>query len=431
MSDTFIIVKPLRALGLTGLLLFLSHGQASPATDLYTAAVNAVQEEYFGWSNKNLSLLVGAYAAHLEERCHFRANHCSYKIGREVLKDLFKAFGDEHTYIRDPEESRYMLEATQNRPVFRTGLKLVAIEGGLLVASVKPNSPAAKAGVQRLDLLTQVNGQATGKQQGKKMPIGVKEFVRLERAKQNIRVSVQRNSQSDIQKIELQATKLNAQDEPSLEWHGTDDKIAVIQYPSFLGHNNAQLFLQQVEHANQVGARALVIDLRFNGGGSLAQCVAAASIFGPTVYRAYKKSDTIIITGENGKDTQIFTKQESPDLDELSTKRVWTKPAAVLVGPNTASCAEVFGFFAHKAGVPLFGQETRGVANSGVHFHTLPDGGTVSVTTMRAFDKDQNPLPPKLQPTLNTPVHTAKTHHLGLDFTLETALNSFKLAQKR
>lgn len=429
MFDTFIIVKPLRTLGLTGLLCLLPSSHASPATDLYTSAVNAVQEEYFGWSQKNLSLLIGAYAAHLEERCRFNVNHCSYKVGREVLKDLFKAFGDEHTYIRDPEESRYMLEVTQNRPVFRTGLRLVAVEGGLLVSAVKPDSPAAQLGIQRLDLITEVNGQATGKKQGKAMPIGIKEFIRLERAKQNIRVVVQRINHADM-KLNLTAVKLQAQDEPSLEWHGIDDKIAVIQYPSFLGYNNAKLFLKQIKTAEQAGARALVIDLRFNGGGTLTQCVAAASIFGPTVYRAHKKSESVIITGEQGQDAQIFTKQESPNLTELSTERIWTRPAAVLIGPHTASCAEVFSFFAQKAGVPLFGQETRGVANSGVHFHSLPDGGMISVTTMRAFDKDQKPLPPKLQPTLNIPMYLADSDAVGLDIALHTAIHSFQLARR-
>lgn len=402
------------ALLLVGLLS--GFAAASPATDLYVAATVTVKDEYFGWADKNFSVLVGEYAQKLQQACAPQGEQCDYDTGRKVLGDLFTAFGDAHTNVRDAEGAERLREVTQDMAVQRTGVRTVRVEGGLLVVTVMPGSPAQQAGVRRLDLLTEVEGQAAGKRGGENAPIGPNDFVRLERAGRPFTVTLRRAGQPD-RVLQLQTALLKARDEPTLSWTGPDGKTALIDYPSFLSRDAAALFLRRVQEAQAGGADALVIDLRFNGGGSLVQCVAAASIFGPVVYGTQFRVGGYTYTGLRGQDAPYLSTLYAPP-DE----KVWNKPAAILVGPNTASCAEVFSFFAQRTGVKVIGEATKGVGNSGVYFRDLPDGGVLSVTVLRAFDRDGEPLPDHVTPNVSAPTDIALLASLGTDTTLQAAL---------
>ena len=103
---------------------------------------------------------------------------------------------------------------------------------------------------------------------------------------------------------------------------------------------------------------------------------------------------------------------------------LWHGPAAILMDENTASCAEVFGYFAHRAGALLVGQPTKGVMNSGVTFFPLPDQGVMSVTMLRAYDLAGNPLPDHLQPDLDVPADLMVLTAQGQDTALVAALGA-------
>ncbi|MFC5848072.1 S41 family peptidase [Deinococcus petrolearius] len=410
---------PRRALLLALLSLPLAGGAlASPATDLYSAATRAVNDSYYGWATQNFSVLAGEYAQKLSERCAPQGEACDYATGRAVLGDLFGAFGDDHTNVRDPEGAERLREVSQNLAVQRTGLRTVRAEGGLLVVSVTPGSPAERAGLRRFDLLSSVRGQAAGKREGQNAPVGPNDFVRLERAGAPIEVTVGRAGAPE-RTLVLTTARLQARDVPTLSWMGADGKVAVVDFPTFLPDDAARQFLARVREAQAAGARALVVDLRYNGGGSLNQCVAAASIYGPVVYKTQFKVGGFTYTGLNG--------EEGRYLDTLFAgpgEKVWTGPAAVLVGPNTASCAEVFSVYAQRAGAHVVGETTRGVGNSGVVFRNLPDGGVLAVTVLRAYGRDDQPLPERVTPDLAAATDTAALTTRGEDTVLKVALGT-------
>ncbi len=409
--------EPRRALLLALLALPLAGGaHASPATDLYSAATRAVNDSYYGWATRNFSLLAGEYAQKLSERCAPQGDACDYATGRAVLGDLFGAFGDDHTNVRDPEGAERLREISQNLAVQRTGLRTVRAEGGLLVVSVTPGSPAERAGLRRFDLLGTVGGQAAGRQGGQNAPVGPNDFVRLERAGAPIELTVQRAGAPE-QTLTLTPARLQARDVPTLSWAGADGKVAVIDFPTFLPDDSARQFLARVREAQAAGARALVVDLRYNGGGSLNQCVAAASIYGPVIYKTQFRVGGYTYTGLDGEeDRYLDTLFAAPD------QRVWTGPSAVLVGPNTASCAEVFSVYAQRAGARVVGETTRGVGNSGVVFQNLPDGGVLAVTVLRAYGRDDQPLPERVTPDLAAPSDLNALTMRGEDTVLNAAL---------
>ncbi|GAA5514375.1 carboxy-terminal processing protease CtpA [Deinococcus carri] len=406
-----------RALALA-LLATLSAG-ASPATDLFDAATRAVQSEYYGWSTVDRVQLASRYAAVLAQTCAPQGDACDYATGRTVLGDMLRELGDDHTNVRDAEGAERLAEISQNRAVNRTGVRVARVVGGLLVVSVLAGSPAEQMGLHRFDLFTSVNGEAAGKDgAGQNLPLGPNEFIRLERAGTPLRVTLRQPGQPE-REVTLPTARLQARDEPTLGWAGPGGKTAVIDFPSFLPENSAALFLKRVAEAREAGAGALIVDLRYNGGGSLNQCVAAASAFAPVLYKTRWQGGSYAYGGLRGEEVlPLLARAASPDW------ALWRGPLAVLVGPNTASCAEVFSYYAHRAGATLVGEKTRGVGNSGVIFEGLPDGGVLSVTVLRAYTDADEPLPAALTPDVAAPTDITALTAEGRDTTLQAALSA-------
>ncbi|MDV6374964.1 S41 family peptidase [Deinococcus arenicola] len=410
---------------LAALLLALPAAAASPASDLFDSATRQVTREYYGWSISDLKTLSEKYDALLRVRCSDQGDACSYDTGREVLTDLFKEFGDAHTNVRDPEGAERLREVTQDMAVERTGARLARVEGGLLVVTVMPGSPAEADGLRVFDLVTTVNGEAAGKRGGENAPIGPNEFVRLERAGKPISVTVKRPASPELS-LSLGTRQLLARDVPTLSWAGADGKVAVIAYPTFLPRDASELFLARLKEAQAAGARELIVDLRYNGGGSLTECVAAASVFAPVEYKSQTRYNgrlsSYSFTGVNGTRGNFLNMKTIPP-----GSAVWKGPTAILVGPGTASCAEVFTYYAQRAGAIAVGEKTRGVGNSGVMFDPLPDGGVVSVTVLRAFNEKGEPLPDSITPDVLAPGDIAALTGQGRDVTLEAALRALEM----
>nr|WP_184025124.1 S41 family peptidase [Deinococcus budaensis] len=393
--------------------------QASPASDLFGAATRAVETRYFGWSTADRAALSGKYAAVLEERCAPQGDACDYATARKVVGELLTELGDPHTNLRDPEGAERLAEVSQNRAVSRTGARVVRVTGGLLVVSVMPGSPAEASGVRRFDLLTRVNGQPAGKDAaGQDLAAGPNEFVRLERTGAPIPVTLRRAGAPD-RDLSLTTARLQARDEPTLAWAGPGGKTAVIQLPTFLSSDSSELFLTRLGEARAGGAAALVVDLRYNGGGSLGECVAAASAFGPVLYQSRWQGGGHTYGGLRGEEAlPLLARAAKPDWN------VWPGPLAVLVGPGTASCAEVFTYHARRAGAVVVGERTRGVGNSGVLFEPMPDGGVLSLTVLRAYTDADEALPAFLTPDVSAPTDIAALTAEGRDTTLEAALTA-------
>ena len=424
---------------------------ASPATELFQAASTDLLDNYYGWSDLDRPALVARYAAALDSECAASGDACTYDQGRAVVRQMLTELHDAHTNIRDAEGAEWLREVQQDLTVPRTGLRVVKTGLGLLVVGVMPGSPAEAAGVQRFDLLTSLNGQPeTG---------GVADsaaFVRLERQAAPIQADLLHAGQP--RSLTLTTAPMKARDVPILSWQpGTAGKVAVIQYPTFLSVDSAELFLKALDEAQAGGAAGLVIDLRYNGGGHIDQCVQAASAFRPALYQAhvllrmqihprvpqennrapgspaspaaaappapvpFGSWDYAALGGRSKSPDSVRRALSGPDPD---LQGLWHGPAALLIDENTASCAEVFGFFAHQAGAVLVGQPTKGVMNSGVNFFPLPDHGVMSLTMLRAYDQAGQPLPDHLQPDMNVPVDLAALVEHGQDTVLETALKA-------
>lgn len=397
----------------------LGAARASPASDLFGVVTRTVREDYFGWSTRDFGGLVSEYASKLQAACEPQPLSCSYEVGRTLVSDLLGSYGDPHTSIKGPEAAQRTREVQQDLAVWRTGLRTVSTPQGLLVVSVMPGSPAAQAGMRRFDLITSVGRQAAGSSGREGSSVDAVQLTELERQGGTLDIVYQRLGQSAA--LSLPTARLKARDIPSLSWVGERKNVALIDLPTFLPADSSSLFLSAVEQAKRARAEALIVDLRYNGGGSLGQCVAAASIFGPVIYNTEFKVGGYSYAGLGGRVGNYAQTLAAP-----ASAKVWTGKAAVLVGPETASCAEVFTFFARQAGVHVIGQPTKGVGNSGVLLSDLPDGSLLSVTILKGYDRLGRPLPAQILPDVAVSPDLAALASTGADTTLQAALGQVK-----
>jgi carboxyl-terminal processing protease len=149
-------------------------------------------------------------------------------------------------------------------------------------------------------------------------------------------------------------------------FHGI--KIGDVRLTSFTDGSGGELRLQ-VDRMLHSGARALILDLRANGGGLLEEAVNVASIFIP--------DGTIVSTAGRSQPRQVYVAKGGA----ISTKI----PVVVLVDRGTASAAEIVtGALKDRSRAKVVGSHTYG---KGVfqEIQALSNGGALDITVGEYF----------------------------------------------
>lgn len=148
------------------------------------------------------------------------------------------------------------------------------------------------------------------------------------------------------------------------------DSVGYIKVDNFNRGAAADL-VRAYKELKHMGARSIVLDFRDNGGGVMSECLNAASIFLPLGK---------VVTHTEGRkaeyDDSFYTRAS---INDNST------PLAVLVGPRSASGAEMFvgAIQDYKRGV-VIGSRTYG-KGVGQRFIAVGGGSYLSLTVVRYF----------------------------------------------
>ncbi|MDH7452206.1 S41 family peptidase [Luteimonas composti] len=259
---------------------------------------------------------------------------------------LLQTLDDAHTYALSPTARARRAAQRHGRADANWGLATVKDGPRTVVAAVDPAGPAAAAGVLAGWQLDTVDGQPPASAPA---PVAGRSahlvFVDEDGGRHG---------------LDLVARAMEPP--PRRERRQLRDGIAYLRFDDF-DHVSEAWLVPELEALARTPPRALVLDLRRNGGG---QWGVAARIHA----RLNPPREDLLVLHEGTAGHRILA----------STPRdPYTGPLAVLIGPGSASAAELLAARLQETGrARLFGQRSHG-AVVGTRGINLPDGGLLRV----------------------------------------------------
>jgi carboxyl-terminal processing protease len=273
---------------------------------------------------------------------------------------MVQSLNDPYSRYYPPSAYRSFLNE-DNPHLSGVGIDVVPDPRGLRIVDVFPHSPAAMAGLAHGDLIVRVGSTSLS---GRSSTFA----SRLIRGRAGTRVvlTVVNNGHTRAVTVTRANLVVPVASESIVNYHGI--KVGDLRFTAFTDGSGAEL-RAEVERALSSGARALILDLRENGGGLLQEAVNVASIFIP--------NGTIVSTdGRNQPRQAYFAKG-----DAIPTRI----PMVVLVDRDTASSAEIVTAALQDHGrAKVVGTHTYG---KGVFQEVMPlqNGGALDITVGEYF----------------------------------------------
>lgn len=289
------------------------------------------------------------------------------QMAEYTIKGYVAGLGDKYSAYYTKEEMTDLMEDTKGNFV-GIGVYLTLDEEKNLVKvyGVIPNSPAEEVGVQAGDYITNVNGiNLDGSQLDK-----LADDLRGEEGTK-VTFKVLRGSET----LEFNATRRKVEI-VHVSGQVVEGNIGYIAVDSYDGKVAEQFEAEYDKLASQ-GIKALIVDIRNNGGGLVDQSVAMADYF--------LDSGTGILIEKNNKDQETTTRAK--------TRKKITMPTVVLVNGYSASASEIFSAaLKEKAdNVTIVGTKTygKGVIQG---IYNLTDGSGLKLTIEEYFTPNHNSI---------------------------------------
>ena len=269
------------------------------------------------------------------------------------LDAFVDALGDRWSYYLDAEGYRATTERRANNYVGVGVTVSYEREEGLLVQSVTPDGPADKAGVLPGDIITAVDGRSIAgdaRQEGS-------DLIRGETGTQVILTLL--GEDGGLRDVTCtRATLYN----PSASGTMLEGNIGYVRLSNFYS-GSADSFKREVDALVEQGAVSLIIDVRSDPGGYVAELVNILD---------YLLPEGPVFTQ---KARWWFQSVQQSDVDCIDL------PMAAIVNAGTYSAAELLAAqLRESAGAPIVGELTSGKGYSQITF-PLVNGGGVGLST--------------------------------------------------
>lgn len=263
---------------------------------------------------------------------------------------------DPHTDYYPPLEKRGFDERMSNQ-FYGIGAQLQQNDNGIKIASLVTGGPAWKSGqIATGDMIVKVG-------QGKEEPVDVSGYetedaVKLIRGNKGTEVSLTIKKQDGTSKVVSLIREKIEQDEGlarSAVIKNGNDKIGYISLPDFYanfedqnGFRCADDVAKEVTKLKAENVKGIIIDLRFNGGGSLVEAVKMVGLF--------IKSGTVVQVKERGGKVDSRTWRDNDE------SVLYDGPLTVLVNELSASASEIFAAAIqdYKRGIVIGSTSTYG-----------------------------------------------------------------------
>lgn len=241
----------------------------------------------------------------------------------------------------------------------------------IVIVEPTEGMPAAESGVKAGDIILEVGGKEMlrGNLKPQEFSSKVSDALRGEPGTSFI-LKVLRPMQNDSTEMEFKITRKSIRTNPVPYYGIVRDSIGYIALQSFTD-NCSKDFKKAFIELKQKGAKSLIIDLRDNGGGSLAEAVDIVGLFVP------KGQEVVYTKGKIKQAENSFKTRFEPVDTEI--------PLVVLVNGASASASEILsGSLQDLDRAVIVGNRTYG---KGLVQTTrpLPYNGTLKVTTSKYY----------------------------------------------
>jgi carboxyl-terminal processing protease len=358
-----------------------------------------------------------------QQREHFRplaGNAAGTAELYSILREMVASLRDAHTRVIPPNENsdwripRYI----------GVGISTREIDGSDVVVSVEPESDALRAGISPGDLVLSVDGNATPLNGGVWTPrsttaTGIQNIFDGEPESQ-VRIILQNRFGV---KSEVMLKREIRSRSASLIVRSSRHGIAVMTFDSFTEHVLKQL--QDALAVKRRHKRALILDLRNNGGGDTEVMAAIASIFlpaGTSLGSFFDREGRISLEPRTAGETALNAHYIQPFEGSL----------VLLTSRRTASAAEIFVSALRQAGrAKQVGEKTCGCVLAIRSTHSLPDGGALDVSELDYRTPQGLRLEGQgILPEIDVPLSIGDVR-AGRDRALEMALENLRNSRRK
>ena len=282
------------------------------------------------------------------------------KITDNMISAMVSSLGDEYTTYMSVEETKEFNEQLSGHYA-GIGTLISWDEAGssIVVLDVFEGSPAEKCGIKPGDKITHVDGEDFSK-------LTFEEATNRILGEAGTTITVTVIKAEDGSKNDISVTRENVKI-PIIEKEMIDGKIGYIKLASFNLESDEE-FEAALSSLEKDGAKALILDLRDNGGGAVDSVLKIAGSLLP------KDSEIYYTINNKGKKMLYRSKGDGTNL-----------PIVLLVNENSASASEILaGALKENKKATLVGKTTFGKACAQIMF-PLSDGSAVKITTEKNF----------------------------------------------
>jgi carboxyl-terminal processing protease len=293
-----------------------------------------VPEVFFAIKSENVDVTVGAAA----RTFHLPAAKKGFFAAVDVLEDILAFVSqtlaleeeeiheaeyatisglfsplDPHTILLTPKEHAELGVRTRGR---FGGVGAVIREDGraIRIEDVLPEMPAAKAGLQKGDLLLAIDGRPTS-------DMSAQDAQERLRGPQGSVVRVKVSRGRKVLSLKITRAIIHF---PAITFRALPDQVGIVELSTFQEDAAADL-QREIEKNAEACKNGIILDLRNNAGGLLNEATAIVDLF-------VDRGELIAVHSASGREAQTATKGlvVAPEL-----------PLIVLINENSASASEI------------------------------------------------------------------------------------------
>ncbi|MFA5528481.1 MAG: S41 family peptidase [Peptostreptococcales bacterium] len=284
----------------------------------------------------------------------------------EIINNIYKGFFeslDPYSVYFPTRDSLDDFVDTVSGEYSGVGIVLTEKNNQCVILSAMPNGPAKAAGILPDDVIWEIDGQDVSQRT-------TTEIANQLRGEEGTKVTlgVKRNHSNDIIRFELTRKKIQIL---SVNYEVLENDIGYIQVTSF-DNDTGKEFEKALTNLRSQGIKSLILDLRDNGGGYVAEAVKVADMIVPEGPIMFYENKGQFIESEHS---------DSPQIDI---------PVAVLANRGSASASEiVIGAIQDTKSGTIIGTRTYGKGSAQTTTNLL-NGGGMKITIAHFLTPNKN-----------------------------------------